>query len=281
MLTFQEIISKLEEYWSQQGCIVLFPYDVEKGAATANPNTIFKSIEDKPVSLCYVEQCRRPQDGRYGENPNRVYKHHQFQVLIKPAPNNIEDLYLKSLEFLGLDRTKNEVKFVEDNWAQPTIGAWGLGAEVRLNGMEVTQFTYFKQVGKVDLAVTPIEISYGLERLAMNLQQVENVYDLQYNQTLKYGDLFKASEYQFSKYSFEVASSKAYSELLDIYISEAKRAIEASLPLPAYDMVLKASHAFNILDAQKAIGQKERQRYILEISRISLDCCKKNMENQK
>lgn len=268
-MTVEEIIKTLEEHWISNGCLKGYPYDVEKGAGTSNPSTFLMALGPKKWSVAHLEMCRRPQDGRYAENPNRVYKHHQFQVFIKPFPVNIEQLYLESLKKLGLDPKENDIKFLEDNWAQPTLGAWGLGSEVQLNGMEITQFTYFQQVGNIDVDLIPVEIAYGIERLAMYVQNVENVYDLKWNDNLTYGDMFKESEYQFSKYNFEVANFENYVKLISIYLEEAQSCLKNHLPLPAYDYVLKASHAFNILDSTKKISANERQRYILEISKVA------------
>ena len=268
-MNVKDMLKTLENFWYSQGVNISYSYDVETGAGTAHPNTFLKALGPLKESFAYLQPCRRPQDGRYGDNPNRLYQHHQFQIFIKPAPNNIEELYLKSLEAIGIDLKRDDVRFLEDNWKQPTLGAWGLGSEVRINGREVTQFTYFNQIGNIDLDLIPIEIAIGVERLALAVQKKDNILDLDWDSDKKYGDVFHQREYDLSKYTFEVANSKNYFTLFDIYIDEANRALEASLVNSAYDMVLKASHAFNILDAQKSISQKERQNYILKVSKAA------------
>ncbi|MFV7784702.1 glycine--tRNA ligase subunit alpha [Shewanella marisflavi] len=269
--TFQGFILTLQEYWAQQGCAIVQPLDMEVGAGTFHPMTFLRSLGPEPMSSAYVQPCRRPTDGRYGENPNRLQHYYQFQVVLKPSPNNIQELYLGSLEALGVDMGIHDVRFVEDNWESPTLGAWGLGWEVWLNGMEVSQFTYFQQVGGLECSPVTGEITYGLERLAMYIQEVDSVYDLVWTDgpmgKIMYGDVFHQNEVEQSTYNFEHANvevlfkqfddcEKACNELL---------ALETPLPLPAYEQVMKASHAFNLLDARHAISVTERQRYILRV----------------
>ena len=259
---FEDLILKLEEYWKEQGCSVMIPYDIEKGAGTMNPHTFLRALGPEPWKVCYVEPSRRPADGRYGENPNRLYQHHQMQILLKPTPSNIQDLYLKCLETIGIDPKKHDIRFVEDNWESPTLGAWGLGWEVWLDGMEITQFTYFQQVGGINCALESGEITIGLERICMYLQDVDNVYDIKWSENLTYGDVFKLPEYENSKYSFEDADNETLETLFNIYEKEAERLIELGLIYPAYDNVLKTSHTFNTLDAKGAISVSERNHYL-------------------
>ena len=261
-MNFQEMILALQSYWAKQGCIMMQPYDVEKGAGTMNPNALLRSLGPEPWSVCYVEPSRRPADGRYGENPNRLYQHHQFQVILKPSPDDIQDLYLKSLEAIGINPLEHDIRFVEDNWESTTVGAWGLGWEVWLDGMEVTQFTYFQQVGGIECELETGEITYGLERLAMYIQDVDSVYDLQWNDKITYGDVFKKQEYENTMYAFEECDSEMLFNLFDIYEKEAMRIIEKGLVIPAYDYVLKCSHTFNTLDANGAIGVSQRASFI-------------------
>lgn len=278
---FQEIILTLQKFWSEQGCIVSNPYDVETGAGTFNPDTFLMSLGPEPWNVCYIEPSRRPKDGRYGDNPNRVYQHHQFQVMMKPSPANIQELYLKSLEALGIDVKKHDIRFVEDNWESPTLGAWGLGWEVWLDGMEVTQFTYFQQVGGLELDITPVEITYGLERLALYLQEKDNVYDLEWAKGVKYGQRRQQFEYEMSKYSFEISDSEMNFKLFDMYEIEANKCIDNKLVLPAYDYVLKCSHTFNNLDARGSISTTQRMEYILRIRDIAKKCAKQFLENRR
>ena len=261
-MNFQDMILTLQNYWSKQGCIMMQPYDVEKGAGTMNPNTFLRSLGPEPWKVCYVEPSRRPADGRYGENPNRLYQHHQFQVILKPSPDDIQDLYLKSLEAIGINPLEHDIRFVEDNWESTTVGAWGLGWEVWLDGMEVTQFTYFQQVGGIECELETGEITYGLERLAMYIQDVDSVYDLQWNDKITYGDVFKKQEYENTMYAFEECDSEMLFNLFDIYEKEALRILDKGLVIPAYDYVLKCSHAFNTLDANGAIGVSQRASFI-------------------
>ncbi|WP_404318619.1 glycine--tRNA ligase subunit alpha [Malaciobacter canalis] len=276
MTTFSQILLKLQEFWANQGCNIVQPYDIPAGAGTFHPATILRSLDSTPWSTAYVAPSRRPTDGRYGENPNRLGAYYQFQVLIKPSPDNIQDLYLQSLEYLGLDTLKHDIRFVEDNWESPTLGAWGLGWEVWLDGMEVTQFTYFQQVGGLACDPVAVEITYGTERLAMYLQGVDSVFDIVWNEN-KYGkttyaDVHKESEYEFSKYNFEVADTSMLFRHFDDAFNECKSCLEAKLPLPAYDQCMIASHAFNTLDARKAISVTERQNYILKVRELAQGC---------
>ena len=269
VMYFEDLMQKLIKYWEKQGASFMLSYDIEKGAGTMNPHTFLKSLGKEPWKAVYVEPSRRPADGRYGENPNRLYQHHQLQVLLKPSPDNIQDLYLKSLEEIGIDPKKHDIRFVEDNWESPTLGAWGLGWEVWLDGMEITQFTYFQQVGGINCELESGEITMGLERVCMYLQNVDNVFDIQWSEDLKYGDLFKLPEYENSKYSFEDADSEILEKEFEIYEKEANRLIDKRLIYPAYDNVLKASHTFNTLDALGAISVSERSHYIKRVRDIS------------
>ncbi len=271
--TFQGLILALQNYWAQQGCVVLQPLDMEVGAGTFHPATFLRSIGPEPWNAAYVQPSRRPTDGRYGENPNRLQHYYQFQVVLKPSPLNIQELYLDSLRMLGFDPLTHDIRFVEDNWESPTLGAWGLGWEVWLNGMEVTQFTYFQQVGGLDCKPVTGEITYGLERLAMYLQGVQSVFDLTWangpNGKVTYGDVYHQNEVEMSTYNFEHAEVDNLFRQFDHYEKESSRLIELGLPLPAYEMVLKASHTFNLLDARKAISVTERQRFILRVRTLS------------
>ena len=248
-MNFQNMILTLQDYWAKQGCIMMQPYDVEKGAGTMNPNTFLRSLGPEPWKVCYVEPSRRPADGRYGENPNRLYQHHQFQVILKPSPDNIQELYLGSLEAIGIDTKAHDIRFVEDNWESTSVGAWGLGWEVWLDGMEITQFTYFQQVGGIECELETGEITYGLERLAMYLQEVDSVYDLKWNDEITYGEVFQRAEYENSVYAFEECNTEMLFNSFDVYEKEALRLMEKGLITPAYDYVLKCSHTFNTLDA--------------------------------
>lgn len=261
-MNFQNMILTLQNYWANQGCIMMQPYDVEKGAGTMNPNTFLRSLGPEPWKVCYVEPSRRPADGRYGENPNRLYQHHQFQVILKPSPDNIQELYLGSLEAIGIDPSEHDIRFVEDNWESTTVGAWGLGWEVWLDGMEITQFTYFQQVGGIECELETGEITYGLERLAMYIQEVDSVYDLKWNDEITYGDVFKQSEYENSMYAFEECDADMLFNLFDTYEKEGLKLMERGLVVPAYDYVLKCSHTFNTLDARGAIGVSQRASFI-------------------
>ncbi|EIJ43280.1 glycyl-tRNA synthetase, tetrameric type, alpha subunit [Beggiatoa alba B18LD] len=271
--TFQDLILKLQEYWAKQGCVIQQPYDMEVGAGTFHPATFLRAIGPEPWSAAYVQPSRRPADGRYGENPNRLQHYYQYQVVIKPSPLNIQELYLDSLRMLGIDPLVHDIRFVEDNWESPTLGAWGLGWEVWLNGMEVTQFTYFQQVGGLECKPVTGEITYGLERIAMYLQGVDSVYDLVWADgplgRVTYGDVFHQNEVEMSTYNFEHAPIADLFRNFDLYERESTKLIELGLPLPAYEMALKASHTFNLLDARKAISVTERQRFILRVRTLA------------
>ena len=271
--TFQAFILRLQQYWAEQGCVLVQPMDMPMGAGTFHPATFLRAIGPEPWNAAYVQPCRRPTDGRYGENPNRMQHYYQFQVVLKPSPDNIQDLYLDSLRALGIDPAIHDLRFVEDNWESPTLGAWGLGWEVWLDGMEVTQFTYFQQCGGLDCKPVTGEITYGLERLAMYLQGVDRVYDLVWshtpNGTVTYGDVFHQNEVEQSRYNFEQADVASLKGWFDTCESEALRLVENQLPLPAYEQVLQASHTFNLLDARKAISVTERQRYILRVRTLA------------
>lgn len=266
---FQGMIQKLQEYWNDQGCTVLEAYDTEKGAGTMSPHTFMRTLGPEPWRTVYVEPSRRPADGRYGDNPNRLYQHHQLQVILKPSPEDVQELYLKSLEVLGIDPLKHDIRFVEDNWESPTLGAWGLGWEVWLDGMEITQFTYFQQVGGINCDLESAELTYGLERIAMYLQDVDTVYDIDWNGHIKYGDIFKKAEYEHSKYSFEIADIDLLKQLFDMYEKEASRVLDLDLVLPGYDFVLKCSHTFNLLDARGAISVSQRASYISRVRNLA------------
>lgn len=272
-LTFQALILKLQQFWAAQGCVVLQPLDMEVGAGTFHPATFLRAVGPESWNAAYVQPCRRPTDGRYGENPNRLQHYYQFQVVMKPSPENFQELYLDSLAALGVDTGIHDIRFVEDNWESPTLGAWGLGWEVWLNGMEVTQFTYFQQVGGLECYPVTGEITYGLERIAMYLQGVDSIYDLLWSRgpagNVTYGDVFHQNEVEMSRYNFEEADVAHLFTQFDFCEGEALRLIEKNLPLPAYEMVMKASHAFNLLDARHAISVTERQRFILRVRTLS------------
>ncbi len=271
--TFQGLILALQQYWAEQGCVILQPLDMEVGAGTFHPATFLRAIGPEPWATAYVQPSRRPTDGRYGENPNRLQHYYQFQVIIKPSPLNIQELYLGSLKMLGIDPLEHDIRFVEDNWESPTLGAWGLGWEVWLNGMEVTQFTYFQQVGGLDCKPVTGEITYGLERIAMYLQGVESIFDLVWTHgpqgPITYGDVYHQNEVEQSTYNFEHADVEFNFTLFDQCEKLSNKLIEAGLPLPAYEQVLKASHTFNMLDARHAISVTERQRYILRVRTLA------------
>jgi glycyl-tRNA synthetase alpha chain len=285
MLTFQQIIMRLQEYWAQQGCALLQPLDMEVGAGTSHTATFLRAIGPEPWRAAYVQPSRRPNDGRYGENPNRLQHYYQFQVVLKPAPTNILDLYIGSLEAIGIDSQKNDIRFVEDDWENPTLGAWGLGWEVWLNGMEVTQFTYFQQVGGLDCNPATGEITYGLERLAMYLQGVESVYDLVWTQheghTLYYRDVFHQNEVEQSTYNFEHANTAMLFQHFNDYEQQAQQLMQVPLALPAYEAALKAGHTFNLLDARGAISVTERAAYIGRIRNLSRAVAKAYFESRE
>ena len=271
--TFQGLILALQQFWARQGCVILQPLDMEVGAGTFHPATFLRAIGPETWHSAYVQPCRRPTDGRYGENPNRLQHYYQFQVVLKPSPDNIQDLYLDSLRELGIDTAIHDIRFVEDNWESPTLGAWGLGWEIWLNGMEVTQFTYFQQVGGLECYPVTGEITYGLERIAMYLQGVDSIYDLVWTRgpegVVTYGDVFHQNEVEMSTFNFEEANVEFLFHSFDVYEQESQRLIDKGLPLPAYEMVMKASHAFNLLDARHAISVTERQRFILRVRTLA------------
>lgn len=280
-MNFQQMILTLQQFWAEQQCIIVQPYDTEKGAGTMNPMTYLHSIGPEPWNVAYVEPSRRPTDGRYGENPNRLYQHHQFQVILKPSPDNIQEIYLESLNRLGIDPLKHDIRFVEDNWEAPTLGAWGLGWEVWLDGMEVTQFTYFQQVGGIETSPVAVEITYGMERLASYIQDKENVFDLEWVNGITYRDVFHQAEYEHSKYSFEVSDVQMLLTLFNMYEEEARRAVEEHLVFPAYDYVLKCSHTFNLLDARGAISVTERTGYIMRVRNLARQVAATHLEERE
>jgi glycyl-tRNA synthetase alpha chain len=268
-MTFQAVIAKLHEFWGERGCLIAQPFDTEKGAGTMSPHTFLRAIGPEPWSVAYIEPCRRPTDGRYGENPNRVQHYYQYQVLIKPSPDNIQDIYLDSLRVLGIHPEDHDIRFVEDNWESPTLGAWGVGWEVWLDGMEVTQFTYFQQCGGIDCRPVSIEITYGLERLAMYLQNVDAIKKIQWNEKIQYGDIFWQGEIEQCTYNFEASNPEMLLNLFSLYEQEAKQLIERGLVLPSLEHVLKCSHSFNLLDARGVIAVTERTRYIGRIRNLA------------
>jgi glycyl-tRNA synthetase alpha chain len=268
-VTFQELILALEKYWDDKGCIIQQPYDIEVGAGTFNPATFLRALGPEPWNVAYVEPSRRPTDGRYGENPNRLQHYYQYQVIMKPSPFDIQELYLDSLKSFGIDPLDHDIRFVEDDWESPTLGAWGLGWEVWLDGMEITQFTYFQQVGGIDLDPICAELTYGIERIAMYLQEIDNVYDLEWTEGIKYGDVHHQGEVEFSIYNFEEADTEMSRKLFDMYEAESIKMAEKNLVLPGYDYCLKCSHIFNILDARGAISVNERTSYIGRVRNLA------------
>ena len=280
-MTFQQIILTLQKFWSSRGCVLEQPYDVEKGAGTMNPATFLRTIGPEPWNVAYVEPSRRPDDGRYGDNPNLLFQHHQFQVIMKPSPDNIQETYLESLKELGINPEEHDIRFVEDNWESPTLGAWGIGWEVWLDGMEITQFTYFQQIGGIDTHPVSVEITYGLERIAMYIQQKDNVYDLVWTDGVTYGDIWHENEYEQSVYSYELSDHDMLFKLFDMYEAEATRIIKLGYVLPAYDYVLKSSHTFNLLDAAGAISLSERTEYIARVRKLSRMCAKAYLKMRK
>jgi len=280
MSSFQDIILKLHRFWADQGCVILQPYDVEMGAGTFHPATTLRALGPKPWKAAYVQPSRRPSDGRYGENPNRLQHYYQYQVVLKPSPDNIQELYLESLKVLGIDPMLHDIRFVEDDWESPTLGAWGLGWEVWCDGMEVTQFTYFQQVGGYECKPVTGELTYGLERLAMYIQGVENVYDLDFNgQGVTYGDVFLANEQQFSAYNLEFADTEMLFRHFEDAEKECTAMLERHLPLPAYDQCIKASHSFNLLNARGVISVTERAAYIGRVRALAKACCGAYLES--
>jgi glycyl-tRNA synthetase alpha chain len=268
-MNFQDIIFTLDTYWAQKGCVVQQPYDMEVGAGTFHPATLLRALGPEPWKAAYPQPSRRPTDGRYGDNPNRLQHYYQYQVVMKPSPLDIQELYLGSLKQFGLDLLEHDIRFVEDDWESPTLGASGLGWEVWLDGMEISQFTYFQQAGSIDLFPTTVEITYGLERIAMYLQGVESVYDIRWNDTVSYGEIFHQAEVEFSTFNFEEANVEEMIRFFNVYEEEALKLAEKGLILPAYDYCLKCSHTFNLLDARKAISVAERTRYIGRIRNIA------------
>ena len=268
-LIFQELILNLSKYWSDYGCIIQQPYDIEKGASTMNPATFLRALGPEPFNTAMVEPCRRPTDARYGENPNRLGHYFQYQVILKPSPDDAQGIYLKSLEAMGIDLSKHDVRFVEDNWESPTLGAAGVGWEVWLDGMEITQFTYFQQVGGLEVKPVALEITYGLERIAMYLQNVDSVYDVMWNNNLKYGDIYLQNEIEQSKYNFEYSNPERLFTLFDLAEAECYSCLDANIVLPAYDWVLKCSHTFNLLDARGVISKDERINYINRVRKMA------------
>ncbi|SDG18926.1 glycine--tRNA ligase subunit alpha [Desulfosporosinus hippei] len=280
-MKFQDVILTLNQFWGEQGCIIAQPYDVEKGAGTMNPATFLRALGPEPWNVAYVEPSRRPTDGRYGENPNRLQHYFQYQVILKPSPDNVQELYLQSLEKLGINPREHDIRFVEDNWESPTLGAWGLGWEVWLDGMEVTQFTYFQQCGGIDCKPVCAEITYGLERLTTYIQNKDNVYDIEWVGDVTYGDIYLQNEIDYSHYNFEVADIEALQTWFDMYEREAKRVVEKGLVLPAYDYVLKCSHTFNLLDARGAISVTERTSYIARVRALARLCAQAYVEQRE
>ncbi len=273
LLTFQDLILALQQFWAERGCVITQPYDMQMGAATFHPATFLRAVGPEPWSSAYVQPCRRPSDGRYGENPFRLQHYYQYQVVIKPSPKDMQDIYLESLRTIGIDPAIHDIRFVEDNWESPSLGAWGLGWEVRLNGMEITQFTYFQQVGGLECRPVTGEITYGLERLAMYLQEVENIFDIVWTDgplgCISYRDVYYQNEIEHSKYNFELADIDTLFNVFDLAEKDCQRLIELKLALPAYEQMLAASHTFNLLDARQAISVNERQRFILRIRNMS------------
>lgn len=273
-LTVQEMILTLQKFWSEQGCMLMQAYDTEKGAGTMSPYTFLRAIGPEPWNAAYVEPARRPDDGRYGENPNRLFQHHQFQVVMKPSPDNIQELYLQSLELIGINPLEHDIRFVEDNWENPSMGCAGLGWEVWLDGMEITQFTYFQQVGGLECHPVTSEITFGIERLASYVQGVESVFDLEWTTGVKYGEIFFQPEYEHSKYAFEVSDQDMLFDLFEKYQKEAENCIAEGLVHPAYDYVLKCSHAFNLLDARGAVSVTERAGFLSRIRKMARELAK-------
>jgi len=268
-LTMQELMNRLLDYWSRLGCALLVPYNSEVGAATFNPSTFLRVLDSRPWNAVYYEPCKRPRDGRYGKNPLRVQQFYQVQVIMKPSPPHIQDLYLGSLDAIGINLKKNDVRFTEDDWDSPTIGAWGLGWQVDLNGIEITQFTYFQQCGSIDLKVIPVELSYGIERIAMFLQEVDSILDVRWNDTMTWGDIYRQNEEEWSAFNLEEADVDTYRELFDRFETDAKRLLQKGLVMPGYDHVIKCSHYFNLLEARGSISVSERQKYIGRVRRLA------------
>ena len=280
-LTFQELIQKLNDFWGSQGCLIMQPYDLEVGAGTFSPHTFLRALGPEPWKAAYVEPSRRPTDGRYGENPHRTQHYYQYQVLIKPTLNNIQNLYLESLKSVGIDSLSHDIRFVEDDWESPTLGAWGLGWEVWLDSLEITQFTYFQQCGGIDLEVPSCEITYGLERIAMFLQKKESLFDISWNEKITYGDVHLQGEKEFSKFNFEGVNPEICKRHFEDYEKQSKKLIEEEMILPAYDFCLKASHVFNLLDARGAISVNERARYISRVRTLAKKCAEGYLKSRE
>ncbi len=280
-MTLQDVILSLNRFWSKRGCVIHQPYDLEMGAGTFHPATFLRALGPEPWLAAYPETCRRPTDGRYGKNPNRLQHYYQYQVVIKPSPDTIQSLYLESLTHLGIDPRLHDIRFVQDDWESPTLGAWGLGWEVRLDGMEITQFTYFQEIGGIELNPITVELTYGTERIAMYLQQVDNVYDLAWNDTITYGDIHYQTEVQFSRYNFEEADVSMLSTTFQAFEAEGTRLIEKGLPLPAYDYCIKTSHVFNLLDARGAISVAERTAYIARVRTLARLCAESYLRERE
>jgi len=278
---FQEVIATLNKFWAEKGCVILQPYDMEVGAGTFHPATFLRALGPKPFSAAYVEPCRRPTDGRYGENPNRLQHYYQYQVIIKPSPDDIQDIYLDSLKALGIDPKEHDIRFVEDDWESPTLGAWGLGWEVWLDGMEITQFTYFQQIGGFDCNPVTVEITYGLERITMYLQEVENVFDIKWNENITYRDIHFKGEVEYSIYNFEEADVFLLKDLFNKFEKEADRLLDRGLVLPGYDYVIKCSHIFNLLDARGVLSPIERANYIGRVRGIAKKTAEKWLETEE
>jgi glycyl-tRNA synthetase alpha chain len=280
-ITFQEIVDKLNNYWAKYGCVIQYPLDMEKGASTMNPATFLRVLGPEPWNVACIDPCRRPTDGRYGENPNRLQHYFQYQVILKPSPPDSQEVYLNSLNALGIDLNKHDIRFVEDNWESPTLGAWGVGWEVWLDGMEITQFTYFQQAGGLDVKPVALELTYGIERISMYLQDVDNVYDVKWNNTVTYGDIYHQNEVEQSKYNFELSTPDIIFKLFDLYMQEASNQIENGLVLPAYEFVLRCSHSFNLLDARGVISKDERTNYINRIRKLAEKVARLYVEQRK
>ncbi len=284
-LSFQELIFELQKYWADQECVIVQPYDIEMGAGTFHPATFLRAIGPEPWRTAYAQASRRPTDGRFGDNPNRLQHYYQFQVILKPSPDNIQDLYLASLESIGIDTTTHDIRFVEDNWESPTLGAWGLGWEVWLDGMEISQFTYFQQIGGLDCKPVTGELTYGLERIAMCLQNCSNLFDLTWAQTkdnkVSYGDIYHQNEVEMSHYNFDLADIDALFNWFDFCEKESKKLVKEGLSIPAYEMTMKASHTFNLLDARSAISVTERQNYILRIRTLARAVAESYLESRE
>lgn len=277
-MTLQEIITNLSNFWTKHGCLIDQPYDLEKGAATMHPSTFFRVLGPEPWRVAFPDPVRRPTDGRYGENPNRVYHYFQYQVIIKPSPLEIQEIYVESLKDLGIDPEKHDLRFIEDNWESPTLGAWGVGWEVWLDGLEITQFTYFQQCGGLDLKPISVEITYGLERLATYIQNVDTIFDIKWSKDIAYRELFLEFEREYSKYNFETADIASLRILFNVYEKEAEKLVKEGLTLPAYEYVLKLSHTFNLLDARGAISVTERTAFIGRIRRLARQCAQAYLE---